>query len=122
MKNPIQQKVTGIFIPVSDVAKAKDWYQKVLGITEDQEVQSGHLCVLPLDGNELILDEMPKWTAELNERPKYQAPAFMILTDDIQASYEWMKDNGAEMVTEIEFDQWFAFKDPDGNMLMVCTG
>ena len=27
---------------------------------------------------------------------------------------------GAEIVTEIENDHWFAFRDPDGNLLMVC--
>jgi len=31
-----------------------------------------------------------------------------------------MQDSGADLVTGIENDQWFVFRDPDGNLLMVC--
>jgi catechol 2,3-dioxygenase-like lactoylglutathione lyase family enzyme len=44
----------------------------------------------------------------------------MILTDDIQASYQFMQEQGVELVTDIENGHWFAFRDPDGNLLMVC--
>lgn len=31
-----------------------------------------------------------------------------------------MKSRNVELVTEIENGHWFNFKDPDGNVIMVC--
>jgi hypothetical protein len=39
---------------------------------------------------------------------------------DLAASFSFMKEKGGELVTKIEHDHWFAFRDPDGNLLMVC--
>jgi len=57
---------------------------------------------------------------ELSGLPTFQSPAFVLLTDDLAASYAFMKEQGADLVTEIEYDHWFVFRDPDGNLLMVC--
>ncbi|MFA1822334.1 VOC family protein [Virgibacillus oceani] len=119
--SPIQREVGGVFIPVKNVEKAKTWYCKMLGIPESGKVEFGHLYVLPMEGVDVILDEMPRWSGN-NEggTASYQAPAFMFRTEDIYASYEYMKMMGADLVTEVENNQWFVFKDPDGNHIMVC--
>lgn len=47
----------------------------------------------------------------------------MFDTADIDAAYEHMKRNGIEPVTEVQrFPNvsWFKFKDPDGNLHMIC--
>jgi catechol 2,3-dioxygenase-like lactoylglutathione lyase family enzyme len=108
-KSPVNRKVGGVFVPVRDVQKAKEWYCKMLGIPEEGEVQFGHLYVLPLDGLDLILDEMPRWGGE-NEKgaPPYETPAFMFQTDNIQAAYEHIKALGAELATDIQNNHWFA--------------
>jgi hypothetical protein len=44
----------------------------------------------------------------------------MFMTNDIQASYEFVKENNVTIVTNIENGHWFVIKDPDDNMLMIC--
>lgn len=121
-KSPIMNKIGSVFIPVRDMVKARSWYCRVLGFQEeDCEIIFDHLCPLPMQGPGIILDTMPMWGGKEPEgAPTIETPAFMLLTDDLQGSLSYMKELGVELVTEIENDQWFVMKDPDGNMLMVC--
>lgn len=119
---PLLNRTGAIFIPVRDIEKARDWYCRILGIPSDTaRIMNGHLCPLPVEGSGIILDTMPGWGGkEPGGPPTFQTPAFMLLTDDLAASYEFMREQGAELVSEIEHDHWFVFKDPDCNMIMVC--
>ncbi|KMJ57666.1 hypothetical protein AB685_15450 [Bacillus sp. LL01] len=118
MKSPIKNRIQTVFIPVRDIEKAKKWYSEILGI-QDGEVQFGHLFVAEMEGADLILDTMPKWRDEEGELATLNVPVIQFGTDDIQASYEFMREKGVELVTEVEHGHFFVFKDPDGNMLMV---
>lgn len=119
---PLLNRTGAVFIPVRDIEKAREWYCRILGIPADSAtIMNGHLCPLPVEGSGIILDTMPMWGGnEIGGPPTFQTPAFMFLTDDLAASYAFMKKQGAETVTEIEHDHWFAFRDPDGNLLMIC--
>ncbi|WP_188455929.1 VOC family protein [Virgibacillus oceani] len=119
MNSPIKNKINTIFIPVKDIEKAKEWYSKMLGL-EDGEVIFDHLFAVDMHGTGMVLDTMPKWRNDNGGLAVLNVPAIQFGTDDINASYQFMKDNGVELVTEIKHNQWFVFKDPDGNMLMVC--
>ena len=120
--SPVKNKVGSLFIPVRDIGKSRSWYCRVLGLNEsDAPIHNGHLCPLPMDGAGLILDTMTKWGGDAPEGPpRFETPAFMLMTDDLEGSLRYMKQLGAELVTEIEHDHWFVAKDPDGNMLMIC--
>lgn len=120
MTSPIQSRIAGVFIPVRDIEKARDWYSRILGVVPGA-IHFGHLCSLPHEGSCAInLDTMPKWGGkDPGGAPLYQVPAFMFKTEDIQGAYNFMQPNGVELVTGIE-GHWFAFRDPDGNLLMVC--
>jgi catechol-2,3-dioxygenase len=120
--SPIKNKVGSIFIPVRNIKKSRSWYCRVLGLNEaDCEIVSGHLCPLPMEGTGVILDTMPKWGGDRpGGAPSIETPAFMLLTEDLKSSLEFMKGLGVELVTEIEHDHWFVVKDPDGNKLMIC--
>ncbi len=119
-KSPIKNKVSLVFIPVTDIEKAKEWYSTMLGI-EEGEVKFGHLFIPEMEeGAGMLLDTMPMWRDENGELPRLNVPAIQFETEDIHASYQFMKDNGVELVTEVQHDHFFVFKDPDGNMLMVC--
>jgi hypothetical protein len=63
---------------------------------------------------------MPKWRNENCDISPYQVPSNQFLTERIQASYQFMKENNVELVTEIQDNFYFVFKDPDGNLLMIC--
>ena len=122
--SPIKNKIGSIFIPVRDIGRSRSWYCRILGLNEaDCEIMSGHLCPLPMDGVGLVLDTMPKWGgSEPGGAPSIETPAFMLLTEDLEGSFDYMKELGAELVTEIEHDHWFVVKDPDGNKLMIARG
>lgn len=119
---PIKNKVGSIFVPVRDIEKSRSWYCQILGLNEDDcEIISGHLCALPMEGTGVMLDTMPKWGGDRpGGAPSIETPAFMLMTEDLQASLIYMKELGVELVTEIEHNHWFVVKDPDGNNLMIC--
>ncbi|WP_181350412.1 VOC family protein [Thalassobacillus sp. CUG 92003] len=119
MSSPIKNKINAVFIPVSDIDSAKSWYSRMLNL-EEGEVHFEHLFAAKMDGAGMLLDTMPKWREDTGVLATYNVPAIQFATDDIKASYQFMKDEGVELVTEIEHDHFFVFKDPDGNMLMVC--
>ncbi|WP_084287613.1 VOC family protein [Paucisalibacillus globulus] len=118
MNSPLKNKINSVFIPVNNIENAKEWYGKILGV--DGEIIHEHLCVLDMVGTGVILDEMPLWRNEEGKITPNHVPTVQFGTDDIQKSYQFMKDNGVELVTEIEHNHFFILKDPDGNMLMVC--
>ncbi|MFJ5765972.1 VOC family protein [Lysinibacillus sp. NPDC093210] len=119
-KTPIKNQIGGVFVPVRDLEKAREWYSKILGL-EGGEICFGHLYTAPMKGTAgLMLDTMPKWRNETGDISTYQAPFIQLLTNDIQASYQFMKENDVELVTEIEDNFYFVIKDPDGNLLMIC--
>jgi len=50
MSSPIKNQLGTIFIPVSDIEKARDWYCDLLGMPSSREILFGHLYVLPMQG------------------------------------------------------------------------
>lgn len=83
-------------------------------VAADGEILHDHLYVLPMEGAGLILD-----SKIYSPETVFQIPAVVLNTTDIQAAHHFMKARSAE-VAEIQFDKWFNFKDPDGNLLMIC--
>jgi catechol 2,3-dioxygenase-like lactoylglutathione lyase family enzyme len=115
MKSPIQNEVGAIFVPVSDIEKARDWYCDLLGVPADGEIPGGHLYVLPMNHARVVLD-----SKIYSEEAVFHVPAIHFNTEDIQAAYTFMQEKEVEIVSEIQFDHFFNFKDPDGNLLMIC--
>ncbi|CAM3036977.1 VOC family protein [Paenibacillus sediminis] len=113
--NPILNQIGTVFIPVSNIEKARDWYCDILGIPADGEILFGHLYVLPMNGTGIVLD-----SKIFSENHIFRTPAFHLNTNNIQEAYEYMKAKNVELITEIEHNHWFNFKDPDGNHVMVC--
>ncbi|WP_336623538.1 VOC family protein [Oceanobacillus profundus] len=56
MENPILKQIGTVFIPVSNIEKARDWYCDILGLKTDGEIQFGHLYVIPMEGTGIELD------------------------------------------------------------------
>ena len=113
----ISSKVGAIFIPVSNIISAREWYCSILNLEPTYGIIAGHLCCIPLDNNglNLVLD-----SNIYDQNSVYKNPAFHFNTDDIHKAYQFLKDRNVEFITEIENGHWFNFKDPDGNALMVC--
>jgi len=116
MSKPIQNQIKGVFIPVSNIENARDWYCNLLGLSTDGEIFVGHIYVLPMQGGTNIVLDSKIFSPE----NVYKIPVIQLATDDIEKSYEYMKSLHAEIVTEIQNGHWFNVKDPDGNVLMIC--
>lgn len=113
--SPILNKIGAVFIPVKDIEKSKEWYCQLLGLPLDGDVLFGHLYVIPMKGPGIVLDSKI-YTSE----SVLNIPSFHLNTEDIDAAYDYVKASGGEILTDIEHDHWFNFKDPDGNVIMVC--
>lgn len=102
--SPVKNLIGSVFIPVSNIEQARSWYCKVLGLQEvDCKIVNGHLCPLPMEGSTgIILDTMPMWGGlDPEGAPAIQTPAFMFPTDDLQASFDYLKELGVQLVTDI---------------------
>ena len=112
--HPISPEIGTVFVPVSNIAAARDWYSALLGEPADGEILFDHLYVLPVNGAGLVLDSRI-YSADA----VFRVPAFHLNTADIEAAHVYLQGMGSE-VTEIRDSRWFNFKDPDGNVLMIC--
>lgn len=115
MKNPILNQIGTVFIPVSNIEKARDWYCDILGLPADGEIQFGHIYVIPMNGTGIVLD-----SKIFSEDKIIKTPLFHLNTENIEEAYQYMKDKQVDLLTEIEHDHYFNFQDPDGNHLMIC--
>ncbi len=111
----ILNKIGAIFIPVSNIEAARDWYCDILQVPADGEIIAGHLFVIPLNGINIVLD-----SKIYSEETIFKAPPFHFNTDNIEEAYEYLKNKHVEFETNIENGHWFNFRDPDGNQLMIC--
>jgi catechol 2,3-dioxygenase-like lactoylglutathione lyase family enzyme len=112
--SPIIPRIGTVFVPVRDVEAARDWYCGLLGVPADGEILFDHLYVLPVEGAGLVLH-----SRIYSPDVVFKVPAFHLDTDDVQAAHAYAAEFGAEP-TGIQHGQWFNFRDPDGNALMVC--
>lgn len=112
--NPIKNQIGTVFIPVSNLEKARDWYCDILGLKVDREISHG-LYVIPMVGSGIVLD-----INIFSEENLFKVPALHLNTDNIHEAYDFLKSKGVEVTTQIEQNRSFNFKDLDGNVLMVC--
>jgi catechol 2,3-dioxygenase-like lactoylglutathione lyase family enzyme len=115
MAGVIEREIGAVFIPVSDVEKARDWYRGLLGLQPGGDILFGHLHVVPMRaGSGLVLDS--KGFAGPHDR----MPVFHFNTSDVAAARDAALAAGAREVGPVTDGVFFTFKDPDGNLLMVA--
>lgn len=123
MQSPIAARIDTIFIHVRDLEKSVRWYSKLLGIEVNTEPQ-GPIYTFDLGSGRPGLTLDNHCFDEIYELKPLNQPLFNMSAVDINAAYQFVKEMGAEIVTEIQtFPDLsdFTFKDPDGNILMICT-
>ncbi len=107
-----------VFIKVSNLAAAVEWYTKILGLELRWRNDKGGFAALDIDGVPITLVE--EKNPELFK--PFEDATFLFYGSDIESIHE--KLAGQEVETgpiEMLYDvKWFWFKDPDGNMLKAC--
>lgn len=123
MVSPIANKVHTIFVHVTDLERSVRWYTTLLGQEVSSEV-ADPVYNLKIDHHTgVVLDAGPEGETKRVDPSKH--PIFNFHTDDIQKAYEYVKELGYTIDSEIvHFDDFsfFNIEDPDGNIVMVCTG
>ncbi|WP_078553493.1 VOC family protein [Bacillus alkalicellulosilyticus] len=116
MTSPIVNHIAATFIPVSDINKSKCWYCDILGTPGVGDIIRDRLYIIPLQHEHvLVLDKKIYSKNAIKDTPLFQ-----LNTQDIHAAYRFLLEKEVEFVTNIQVGHWFTFKDPDGNILMVC--
>ncbi len=113
---------------VSDMQRSKMFYRDILG-AEIYREYGGTSCVLQFLNNWLLLvtggeptKDKPTVHFQPNQDPEHVSHAFTIRVKDCMASYEILKERGAEFLTPPV--DWGAeirgfFQDPDGNLFEI---
>jgi len=104
------RKIRNITFPVSDLKKAVDYYENILGLKKTGEW--GNYAIFDVGGVELALE------------PKGRFMVFL-LVDDVDEAYRIYKEKGVKFVTEPKDQYWGGriaeFADPDGNKFILVS-
>jgi predicted enzyme related to lactoylglutathione lyase len=115
--SPIENKIGGVFIPVSEMIQAIEWYSRLLGQPVKTTTHEGRIYDLPMRGDVGLILDGHKPVANSSQ------PICFFWTSEIHQTRSFLADNKIEIVREIEdigSVLTLTFKDPDGNLLMVC--
>jgi predicted enzyme related to lactoylglutathione lyase len=119
----IMSKVSGIFIPVTDMRRSTEWYIRMfdLEIIEQSEGCTG----LAFPGEATIINlfkvERPQPT-QFEVAGGYKISYYNFESYDIDFSYAALKEKGVEVLPIVQDSDWtryFDCLDPDGNLIGI---
>lgn len=117
MHSPIQRRVGMVFIPVGEMERAIQWYSALLDLPLAETSHAGKIYNLPMEGETGVILDGHKPVQSSSQ------PLCFFWTEDIAAAHRHLTALGVEIlgaVEEIGSVQTLTFRDPDGNLLMVC--
>ncbi|MCM3237426.1 VOC family protein [Heyndrickxia oleronia] len=124
MNSPIKNEVNTIFVHVSNLERSVTWYCQLLNQKFNLAEVSRPVYNIKLNHHTgLTLDAGP--SSVIKEICPSENPLFNFHTDDINKSYDFVRKLGYQIQSEIvSFDDfaYFNISDPDGNIIMICTG
>lgn len=124
MPHPIVPKLPAVFVHVNDLQRAVEFYTQLFGLAYNPTADYGNgIYLIEFEhGTDLLLDANHGQHAQPNNTFPMHANC-MFSTNDIDAAYTWLTARNVEIVTELYRDPnvaYFNFKDPDGNIQMIC--
>ncbi|WP_430786646.1 VOC family protein [Virgibacillus flavescens] len=122
--SPIASQINTIFVHVSDLKRSVKWYADLLGKNYDVSMVSKPVYNIEITHHTgLTLDAGPE--GEMKKPNPSDHPLFNFHTSDIDESYEYVTQLGCNVDSEIvrfEDFSFFTLRDPDHNVIMICTG
>lgn len=123
MISPIQNQINTIFVHVRDLERSVKWYSQLLGQDYDLANVAGPVCNTKINHHTgLTLDASPAGVVKENLASSY--PLFNFHTNHIEESYAFVTQMGYQIESDIirfETLAYFTIRDPDGNVVMICT-
>ncbi|MGR9049572.1 VOC family protein [Halobacillus faecis] len=120
MKSPISNRLHTTFIPVKDLKRSARWYSALIGEPYDEENIHPPVFNLPMKSHTGVT--LDAGAANVAPSPH---PLFNFHTDDIDAAYRFVEELGYIIKSDIQRFadvSFFNIEDPDGNIVMICTG
>ncbi len=111
----LEKRVGSIFIHVSDIKRAVEWYSRVFDLPYNEDYMEGRLSTvytLHFEGTEILLDSN-------NGAAPAPQPLMFFKTDDIRQTLQFLKESEVLIHNEILEIHIVIFEDPDGNRLMA---
>ena len=110
-----------VILYVHDIEKAKAFYSGVVGLPMVAEQSNDQFIFLqPAAGSILALQDIA--TTSANAHSVAGSTEIGLVVDDPDAVWKRWKDQGVELVTEVEdkpFGRYFLAKDPEGHFVSV---
>lgn len=124
MRSPVFNKMNTVFIHVSNLKSSVKWYSELLSQEYKMSEVKNPVYNLKIDGETgLTLDAGPEGTEKQIVASLH--PIFNFHTEDIKEAYEFVKKLDYtidSLITSFEDFSFFTIKDPDGHVVMICTG
>lgn len=116
--SPILPRIGGVFVDVTDMKSAVQWYTELFNLPYDDKDTDPPIYSIPMtNGPVLLLDQHRSW------RQENFTELFYFETDDIEAAYQYVLDQGFKVTGEPnDFEDLaeFAVIDPDGNRIIIA--
>lgn len=118
----IAEKVSGIFIPVTDMERSVEWYVRVFGL---ETVESSGMCTGLAFPGEVTLVNLWKvghpQPTQFDAEGGYKIPYYNFESFDIAYSHTSLKEKGVEVMPIVNAGgiRFFDFVDPDGNQISI---
>ncbi len=124
MFKPIENRIDTVFVHVSDLERSIQWYSKLFGVEVRKGQHTGPIYTFMMgEGRPGLTLDNHCFDEDYQFFPSNQ-PLFNLSASDINEAFKHVTEMGVEIVTEIITHPDLAelsFKDPDGNIIMVCT-
>jgi predicted enzyme related to lactoylglutathione lyase len=104
-------------IPVTDLKRARNFYEGVLGLNAAEVMMGGQWVEYDLGNNTLAIANVgPQW------KPSDQGTGAALEVDDFEGAVKWLKDQHVPFVVEAYESpccRMAIIQDPDGNKIVI---
>ena len=121
----LRNSIAHATVSVTDLARARSFYEGKLGFTPKGEIVEGHVVYEAGEGSMFVVYER-------NDPPKAENTAMGYEVTDVVATVKWLKEKGVvfeeydfpglktvDGIADVGGNKGAWFKDPDGNILAV---
>ncbi|SFS56515.1 VOC family protein [Paenibacillus sp. BC26] len=122
-ESPILNQIGSVFLNVTDMKRAVRFHSEALGLAYSLEEIGSDDSIYSLQmrsGSDILIDNNRYRHGDTYET------LFMLVSNDIEGARAYLVSRGVPVFTEIERygDRlaFFTVKDPDDNVIMICSG
>ena len=117
VQSPIKNQIGNVFVPVSDMDSAVEWYTSLFGVPAGEPSHDDTIFDVEMAGDTNLTLDANKPVENSSQ------PLCYFWTDDVAATHEFLQDRGDPIVMgpmDVGSVIFLTFEDPDGNLLMAC--